>query len=185
MRFLIALIVFITIISTLRTAHSYTILKQTITPYSVVESEIKEIKKITPYEISYENIIDQRELKCLTDNIYFESRNETIEGQQAVALVTLNRKKSKHYPNTICNVVHQRTKYTCQFSWVCDKNLYVKNHKIYDKCKKIAKNLILNYNKIKDFTYGSLNYHRDDIRPVWAKRDKVTTIIGRHIFYKL
>lgn len=181
MRFLIALIVCITFISTFSTAHSYTILNQKVNPYSIVKSDIKELKGYSPYK----RVIDQKELKCLTDNIYFESRNETIKGQRAVALVTLNRKRNRYYPDTICDVVHQRTKYTCQFSWVCDKSLYVKNHKAYEKCKRIAKDLILNYNRIKDFTHGSLNYHRDDIRPVWAERDKVTTIIGRHIFYKL
>jgi len=59
-----------------------------------------------------------KEIKCLADNIYFEARNESVKGQVAVASVTKNRVKSKHYPNTICKVVWEHR----QFSWTLDGN---------------------------------------------------------------
>lgn len=134
----------------------------------------------------YTKVVNEEQLKCLADNIYFEARSERDLGKIAVALVTLNRKYHPKYPNTICGVVRQQKKYGyCQFSWVCDKSLSIKNITLYDKCKRIAKRVIINYNLMKDFTNGANHYHRNDVNPNWAKRTKVTTIIGKHIFYKL
>ena len=46
-------------------------------------------------------------LMCMALNIFFEARSEPIQGQIAVAEVTLNRVASDDYPNTICEVVLQ------------------------------------------------------------------------------
>ena len=69
-------------------------------------------------------------ITCLALNIYFESRNQPIEGQVAVSQVVLERVKSKKYPDTVCEVVFQGPTYSwsvnypiknrCQFSWYCD-----------------------------------------------------------------
>ena len=60
-------------------------------------------------------------------NIFFEARSEPIQGQIAVAEVTLNRVASDDYPNTICEVVLQENSQGCQFSWWCDsKSDYAK-----------------------------------------------------------
>ena len=42
---------------------------------------------------------------CLTQAIYYEARNESEEGQAAVAEVVLNRAGSGRYPRDICQVV--------------------------------------------------------------------------------
>ena len=88
-------------------------------------------------EFKVDNVSD---LVCLAENIYFESRAESIEGKAAVANVTRNRVKDKRWPETYCQVVQQgpkreswKTKQTpeddavyypikhrCQFSWYCD-----------------------------------------------------------------
>ena len=86
-------------------------------------------KNIDPRHFFSEKTLDSmktprmnRELKCLSEAIYFESRGEQLEGQIAVADVIINRKKSKYFPNTICRVVsegsHRRN--ACQFSYNCD-----------------------------------------------------------------
>lgn len=57
------------------------------------------------------------EMACLAKNIYHEALREPVQGQQAVAFVTVAR--SLHgtgYPKTICGVVFQGT----QFSWTLD-----------------------------------------------------------------
>jgi N-acetylmuramoyl-L-alanine amidase len=86
--------------------------------------------------------IDQQELWCLSQNIYFEARAESHSGKQAVANVTRNRVKSQDHPNTYCAVVKEGPqreswktrgkdvpkservyiplKHRCQFSWWCD-----------------------------------------------------------------
>ena len=48
------------------------------------------------------------EVKCLAQNIYWEARNQSIQGMYAVADVTLNRVKDKRWPSTVCEVVKQR-----------------------------------------------------------------------------
>jgi spore germination cell wall hydrolase CwlJ-like protein len=87
--------------------------------------------------------INQQELWCLSQNIYFEARAESYSGKQAVANVTRNRVKSADHPNTYCAVVKEGPvreswktagdktlarservyiprKHRCQFSWWCD-----------------------------------------------------------------
>lgn len=87
--------------------------------------------------------INQDELWCLSQNIYFEARAESYSGKQAVANVTRNRLKSEAHPNTFCGVVKEGPvreswktkkdktldkseriyyprKHRCQFSWWCD-----------------------------------------------------------------
>ena len=69
----------------------------------------------------------KQETECLSKNIYFEARDQVTKGQIAVALVTINRVKSKRFPNTICKVVKQASykngkvvRNRCHFSWFCD-----------------------------------------------------------------
>ena len=87
--------------------------------------------------------INQDELWCLANNIYFEARAESYAGKQAVANVTDNRLDSKDHPDSYCGVVkegpHRESwktkkdetlpdservfyprKHRCQFSWYCD-----------------------------------------------------------------
>src|SRR5210317_144981 len=63
----------------------------------------------------FENVAKD-DMYCLQQNIYFEARNQSINGQIAVAWVTLHRVDDPRYPNTICEVVWQRK----QFSWTHD-----------------------------------------------------------------
>jgi N-acetylmuramoyl-L-alanine amidase len=56
---------------------------------------------------------DRREFLCMALNIYHEARGESSVGQRAVAHVVLNRSKSSFFPNTLCEVIWQRS----QFSW--------------------------------------------------------------------
>ena len=47
------------------------------------------------------------EVRCMADNMYWESRNQTFHGLLAVGQVVMNRVHDPRYPNTICEVVHQ------------------------------------------------------------------------------
>ena len=63
-------------------------------------------------------------LACLALNIYHEARDQSIEGQIAVAQVVLERVKSKKYPSTICEVVMQGPTY----SWAEDYPVRHRSH---------------------------------------------------------
>jgi spore germination cell wall hydrolase CwlJ-like protein len=94
------------------------------------------------YEIETGNSVNETELKCMAENIYFEGRAEPMIGKVAIGKVVMNRIKSDRHPNDICGVVHEgphreswktrgkdvkdeerkfypiRNK--CDFSWYCD-----------------------------------------------------------------
>ena len=46
-------------------------------------------------------------IECMAKNIYFEAKSQSLVGQLAVGLVVLNRVKSKHFPDDVCEVVYQ------------------------------------------------------------------------------
>ena len=126
-----------------------------------------------------------RELKCLSEALYFEARGEQIEGQIAVADVIINRKNSNYFPSTICGVVsegsHRRN--ACQFSYNCDGKLeLIYDKKTYRRIVKLS-SMILN-GAFSDITDGATFFHASEVSPSWSKKFKKTRKIGRHIFYK-
>jgi spore germination cell wall hydrolase CwlJ-like protein len=133
----------------------------------------------------------QRQITCLADNIYFEAAYEPDKGKKAVAFVTLNRVYSGFYPDSICEVVKQRTRHVCQFSWYCEerprrlsytKNLTTAQELLYNDIRDTAIYVYLNYERLDDPTNGALFYHADYVSPGWRNMIHTATI-GRHIFY--
>lgn len=135
-----------------------------------------------------------RQLRCLAEGIYFEARGEPWRGQLAVGRVILNRVQSKHYPNTICDVVYQNSHLhnRCQFSFACDgKADKIRNAKVWFNVRGYAAWLLANRpNERERSEYGVLaslqtatHYHADYVSPNWAKHFELTARIGRHIFY--
>jgi len=124
------------------------------------------------------------DLQCLAKNVYFEGRNQPWVGQVAIAQVTLNRVKSLAFPSTICEVVRQKKRNICQFSWYCDgKSDQPKDIKDYDKATDVA--IQVYSGTIPDVTEGALWYHATYIRrPFWAYSMKEMVKINEHIFYK-
>ena len=131
-------------------------------------------------------------ITCLALNIYFESRNQPIEGQVAVSQVVLERVKSKKYPNTVCEVVFQGPTYSwsvnypikdrCQFSWYCDglsdkprdRTAWLNSLEVAEKV----------YYGLTDTVKGATHYHSVKVDPWWAKYKVKVKQIGDHIFYK-
>jgi spore germination cell wall hydrolase CwlJ-like protein len=126
--------------------------------------------------------IDAKELSCLAKNIYHEARGEPLEGQLAVAIVTLNRVNHRDFPKDICSVVYQRTATTCQFSWVCDKTLAIRDLNKFVQAVEIARIAIEGRESIDEIS-KALYYHADYVNPGWHQKTKVAKI-GRHIFYE-
>lgn len=130
---------------------------------------------------------ERRQVDCLAENIYHESKSEPVKGQQAVALVTMNRVADARFPKDVCAVVKQRTKNkqgktVCQFSWHCSPTTLNRNNKYYREALRIATHIYMNYETIEDFTRGSLYFHAVYVNPGWNLTR--TSVIGRHIFYK-
>lgn len=140
--------------------------------------------------------IDEEEFECLRTNLYFEAGDQTTRGMEAVALVTLNRTKTKHYPSTVCGVVkayayNKRGRKVCQFSWYCDGKSDVPNlnnpfeQEAWDKATAVATAAM--EGKIKDFLGRATHYHANYVNPNWAnvpKRYHRLMAVGTHIFYR-
>ena len=126
--------------------------------------------------------IDHNELQCLAEAVYFESKNESLQGQRAVAHVIVNRTKSSKFPETICRVINQKHKYTCQFSYKCDGVSDIpKNKNDFATALKVANDILEGE---MDNTHGAIFFHNNTVRPSWAKVSRLTAIIGNHKFYR-
>jgi len=122
------------------------------------------------------------EVECLAKNIYFEAGSESRAGKIAVAEVTMNRVKSREFPRTVCGVVYQRTRNTCQFSWVCQGKNTIRPSSVWNESYKIAENILIS--KKSYGIIGSAKYfHATYVNPAWATEKRVVNQIGNHIFY--
>jgi len=129
-----------------------------------------------------------RELRCLARNVYHEARGEPEAGQIAVAEVTMNRVASKHYPDTVCDVVYEqrwdriRKRYVGAFSWTELESVSAVDREAWDRAQEVAEKVY--YKKEAPKVDGALFYHARRIRPSWARRKVRVARIGRHIFYR-
>jgi spore germination cell wall hydrolase CwlJ-like protein len=130
----------------------------------------------------------EKELECLTRNIYYEAAHEPVPGKLAVAQVTMNRVANKEFPNDVCSVVHQRTVFdkrvVCQFSWLCDgtvKRHGPVNQVLWNESRAAAKKVLFEGWRLPTLE-NALYYHADYVNPRWRK--DVVLKIGRHIFYQ-
>ncbi len=143
------------------------------------KAEMQKVRVVTSDERA-------RQLRCLTQNIYWEAASEPFEGKVAVAQVTLNRAASGAFPGDICAVVYQKnviySKVVCQFSWYCDGTHRVKPvyQPLYNESAEVAKKVLLEGFRLPSLK-NAMYYHADYVQPGWGK--KPIAKIGRHIFY--
>ena len=137
----------------------------------------------------------ERAIECLALNSYYESRNQSLAGQIAVANVVLNRVNSSKFPNTICEVIQQGPTFVnwkgnempvrnrCHFSWWCDGKSDIPADVVtYLKILDTVTELL--YTDTIDITDGSTHYHADYVEPDWSNHFERTVVIDDHIFYK-
>lgn len=126
----------------------------------------------------------QKDVNCLTDAIYFESKGGSEQDMKDVGHVVLNRTDSPKFPKRICDVVYQRYKSICQFSWACSRRS-VKEPKEYEKSKEYAKQLLTEEysGSRQDTTNDALFFHTLRLSPRW-KEVKKCHINKQHIFYR-
>jgi spore germination cell wall hydrolase CwlJ-like protein len=128
-----------------------------------------------------------RQMRCLSEAIYFEARGEPEQGQAAVAQVVLNRVRSGIFPTNVCAVVYQDRNhpFACQFSFACDgSSLRIEEPGAWATATRIAEQVVRgsNYNpKVAE----ALNYHANYVYPDWAGELRRVDRIGTHIFYAM
>jgi N-acetylmuramoyl-L-alanine amidase len=119
----------------------------------------------------------EKQLNCLAQNIYHESRGEPIQGQLAVGFVTLNRIEDVNFPDTICGVVYQQG----QFSWTKRKPS-IREQEAWVLAMNIAEQAIYLHQEGKDNTGGALYF--DGGHTPQSFHTKKTVRIGNHSFYQ-
>ena len=137
---------------------------------------------------AYAHADDRRNLACLARNVYFEARGEPTAGQYAVAEVTMNRKASGRYPDTVCGVVYQKSwdplrgRYVGAFSWTEFDVLPTPRGEQWLQAWEVAEAVY--YGREPPVLDGAMYFHAVYIKPDWAKRKKPLARIGGHIFYR-
>ncbi|GAB6053789.1 cell wall hydrolase [Magnetospira thiophila] len=153
----------------------------------VVMAALMGTEGITPADTASASIPTglETELHCLALNVYWEARSEPLEGQLAVAGVTLNRARSAEFPSTICGVVMQGVgkRNQCQFSWWCDGKSDEPTEENAWKLAKMVARYALHAND-QDPSRGALFYHASYVQPEWVAKLKRVRQIGHHIFYR-
>jgi spore germination cell wall hydrolase CwlJ-like protein len=127
---------------------------------------------------------------CLALAIYWEARNQPVEGQLAVAQTVLNRVEDSKFPNDVCAVVTQAIKKRgkvlrnkCQFSFYCDGVSDVPtNEDAYAASLGVAYAAIIIRDV--DITGGALYYHATYASPYWANAFQPTIKVADHVFYR-
>lgn len=151
---------------------------RTVEVEKIVEKPVRTIEKVPVYL----NTNDSTQIKCMTENAYFEALGEPKRGIIAVNNVVLNRVGDKRFPNTPCGVIGQRTKRICQFSWKCEGGKRIRDWNKYNEIKTIVEDVYLG--NTGDITGGAKFYHATYVSPSWSRVFKRTIKIGAHIFYK-
>jgi N-acetylmuramoyl-L-alanine amidase len=131
--------------------------------------------------------IRAREISCLAENIYYEARGESLNGQYAVAEVTMNRVKAPRYPKTVCGVVYDtrwdvsRRRFVGHFSWTETHDRSDPWGPPWEQAKKVATTV---YNdSYMPLVPDALHYHAIDVQPAWARQMHAVARIGNHVFY--
>lgn len=132
--------------------------------------------------------VDEAELACLAEAIYFEARSESVFGQTAVGEVILNRRDNPDFPDTICEVVRQGyipgTR-SCQFSYYCDgKPERIGNRDHHELIRQLARHLMLEPEPERVLTDGATYFHATYVSPNWAKHMRRIRRVETHVFYK-
>lgn len=127
------------------------------------------------------------ELRCLAENVYYEGRGEPLDGQYAVAEVTLNRVASPRFPNSICAVIHERRldrlrgRYVGAFSWT-ELELRPPSGAAWRRAREVAEAAYDGRAPV--LVPEALHYHAAAIRPRWAREEARLVQIGEHVFYR-
>ncbi len=117
---------------------------------------------------------------CLADNMYFEARDQSIEGQQWVTYVVFNRVNDPYYPNDVCSVVYQKS----QFSWTDESYSTITEPVMWDAVYTVAAAMYSQYSSAVVYAEGATHYHADYVLPFWAVSKIPVNVIGDHVFYK-
>lgn len=112
---------------------------------------------------------------CLALTVYHEARGEPVKGQQAVALVAMNR--ANWQPNKVCSTIKAKG----QFPWMKAGLAPPKEKKAWAASQKLA--LAVLNGQVADFTGGATYFLGKNERPSWRSKMRYVMTVGSHRFY--
>jgi len=153
----------------------------------ILEDKLRK-KKVAEATAKKIAVAQSSEAECMAKAIYYEAGYESNAGKWAVAHVVYNRMKASVFPKTACGVVYQGAHDDtpgCQFSWACNgvNKAISFGSSAWAESKRIAVSM-LSGNRPEDETAGALYFHNATVKPRWATKDRFTTKIGGHFFYR-
>jgi spore germination cell wall hydrolase CwlJ-like protein len=179
---LIALITFATAINYVRLVSVQEVAYDIDVPQpEVIGDPIIDDAPVKPKEIPDELLA--QETNCLAENIYHEAGNQPLRGQLAVAAVTLNRVSQYRFPDTVCDVVHQRShRGNCEFTWICKGRRVDPNNPKFRETYELAENILTGETEL-EYLNNAVYYHSTRVYPWWARKKEFVGQIGAHKFY--
>jgi spore germination cell wall hydrolase CwlJ-like protein len=127
--------------------------------------------------------LPKSERRCLADAVYFEARNETIEGQIAVAQVVLNRVRSGKWPDTICAVVREGRGENCQFPAVCKAGERPpETDTSWQQAAWVADDVAAGRAWLRELS-DATHYHNTSAKPPWRLSMKFIRKVGWRMYY--
>lgn len=140
--------------------------------------EVKEYDGPQLYKDKFKIVFsDKKEFDCLSRNIYYESRGETLIGKISVAQTVLNRAETGKWGYSFCSVIYAPH----QYSWTSNKKLKEPHGPSWESSKNAAR-LFVNGTRVKNLE-NVKHYHAIYVSPYWKNSMIQTAIVGNHIFY--
>lgn len=121
---------------------------------------------------------------CLAVAIFFEARDQSIDGQMAVGEVVINRVEDPRWPDDICGVVNQSKQFSFTHDGKHDDPTRHTNHDdviAWETAQQVADDLMAGE---RIFTTEVNHYHTLSVSPRWRHRYQVEGQIQDHIFYR-
>jgi len=119
---------------------------------------------------------------CLSAAIYYEARNQPVDGQLAVAEVIMNRVQSDRYPDDACEVINQNKQFSYTHDGKSDDFLKEPEQEAVIRAILVASEVLRGHG----LGITSTHYHTTDIiPPYWAQFYDYDGKLGDHMFYTM
>lgn len=152
---------------------------------TIVPAEPRNIDELV-WRVTNKQQLSKQELDCLAQNIYHEARGEPVEGQIAVAQVTLNRRQLNLGGQNICHVVFYKVRGVCHFSWTCKPQSGRYEYQQWQHAQTIARRVAdMHYTQYQYKYRNATHFHNTKVNPGWSRRLKTVKKVNNHIFYEL
>ncbi|MFD1779875.1 LysM peptidoglycan-binding domain-containing protein [Fredinandcohnia salidurans] len=150
---------------------------QSLTIPSGVTSTPAPVQSGTAFAAEQQKVVNKEEVEWLAKMIHSEARGESLEGQIAVGAVIVNRVNSPLFPNTIKDVLFEKSYGYYQFTPAENGALHTATPN--DQHREAAKRALSG----EDPTNGALFfYNPDKTSSSYLRSRTVSTTIGNHVF---